>query len=640
MTAEHHAAEPGRGQRPDGQIGPVGPVGQAGPESAPGRPPVARLPVGRLLAILLPALALLGMALATLLIARATEREREQMLAAMQGRADSLIWALEGGARFFGGRHGQPRLADLVAEVARQPGVAWIALTDAEGRILADSNAALVGSVLYSPDELRLLAPGSVPRGRFSPDEPGIYETWKAFAPGRLHGRRHGEAPQEQRCIFVALDATGFAERLSSYALGLALMAGVLILACLAFTALLVLAGRYRSSRRQLADAQALAAQVVREYPAGLVVLDNAGRALLCNARARAMLGMSAGRGSGQMSGRTGSARMSGRVAAPAREASLRGSESAGQESVGLESVGLDWAALMAELDAAEGTVLERELALWRPGHDPLPVQLTASRLRDGSGRPSGYLFALRDLGQIRRLERELRRHERLSALGNLAAGLAHEIRNPLSSIRGYATYLADRLDADPLGHAAALTLMEETERLNRVLSDLLGLARPRSLNRERASLARLLERAVRVAMPDADARQVRLSFTAPPGDALCDVDADRLMQAVLNLVINAIQATEAGGTVTLALGRDAGGWHISVRDTGAGMTAPVLGQVFTPYYTTKAGGTGLGLSISRQIVEQHGGTITASSVPGKGTTMTIVLPDDSAAPADGRKQS
>lgn len=639
MTAEHHAAEPGHGQRPDGQIGPVGPVGQAGPESAPGR-----LPVARLLAILLPALALLGMALATLLISRATERERGQMLAAMQGRADSLIWALEGGARFFGGRHGQPRLADLVAEVARQPGVAWIALTDAEGRILADSNAALVGSVLYSPDELRLLAPDSVPRGRFSPDEPGIYETWKAFAPGRLHGRKHGEAPQEQRCIFVALDATGFAERLSSYALGLALMAGVVILACLALTALLVLAGRYRSSRRQLADAQALAAQVVREYPAGLVVLDNAGRALLCNARARAMLGMSAGRVSGHMPGHMAAARMSGRAASRERETPLHGSESAGQESAshesgGLESVGLDWAALMAELDTAEGTVLERELALWRPGHDPLPVQLTASRLRDGSGRPSGYLFALRDLGQIRRLERELRRHERLSALGNLAAGLAHEIRNPLSSIRGYATYLADRLDADLLGHAAALTLMEETERLNRVLSDLLGLARPRSLNRERASLARLLERAVRVAMPDADARQVRLSFTAPPGDALCDIDADRLMQAVLNLVINAIQATEAGGTVTLALGRDAGGWRISVRDTGAGMTAQVLGQVFTPYYTTRAGGTGLGLSISRQIVEQHGGTITASSVPGKGTTMTIVLPDDGTARTGGRKR-
>lgn len=574
--------------------------------------------------LLLAAMALLGLLAAAMLISRALEGERAQMLAAIHGRADSLVWALEGGVRSLERADSDNAgLTQLVAEVARQPGVAWIAITDGAGHILADSNPELAGAALYTPEEMRRLAPANVTQGRFSPDDPSVYETWRLFAPGRLRGlpARHGphkdKGAKLANCIFVALDVTGMEEKLEDSAVQLWLVALLVLVAALATASLGLLLRRYRSSRRLLADAEALAAQVVRNYPAGLVVLDTRGDVRLCNARALTMLGL-------------------------AKPEDAEAGEDPALDKTGLAATGLDWPALMAELEQGAGLV-EREQELCRADAAPLPIELTASRLLDSDGQALGYLFALRDLGEIRSLQRRLRQHERLSALGNLAAGLAHEIRNPLSSIRGYALYLAGRLKDDALGLATSQILIEETERLDRVLSDLLSLARPRELALARTSLGAVLSRALTVAAPEAAEKGVRLNLSLPQEDAFALADADRLMQATLNLVINAIQATEAGGEVELALDRQptdgagadevqnasqgAGFWRIRVRDTGCGMSAATAAEIFTPYFTTRANGTGLGLSIARQIVEQHGGLISASSLPGRGTTITVLLP-------------
>lgn len=572
--------------------------------------------------LVLAAIALLGLLAAAMLINRAIDTERSQMLAAIHGRADSLVWALEGSVRSLGGKGSDSgALAHLVAEVARQPGIAWIVITDAAGHILADSNPELTGETLYAPEEMRRLAPGSISQGRFSPDDPSIYEIWRLFAPGRLRGfpAGHESKPGKRgaygNCIFVGLDVTGMEEKLEDSEARLWFVAVLVMVAALAMALLAMLLRRYRSSRRLLADAEALAAQVVQNYPAGLMVLDRAGRVLLCNARARAMLGL---------------------------EKSERGDAPAG-DSPKLAETGLDWFSLMDELEKGVGLV-QREQELYRLDAAPLPIELAASRIHDSNDQPLGYLFSLRDLGEIRSLQRRLRQHERLSALGNLAAGLAHEIRNPLSSIRGYATYLAERLRGDALGLATSQILIEETERLDRVLSDLLNLARPRELARQPTSLGAVLSRVLTVAAPDAAENGVRLYSSLVPGNDLALIDADRLMQAVLNLVINAIQATDAGGEVEVALDRqpeaesdsaqaqNAAGtgapmWRIRVRDTGCGMAADTAAEIFTPYFTTKANGTGLGLSLAQQTVELHGGVISASSLPGRGTTITILLP-------------
>lgn len=571
----------------------------------------------------LAGLALAGMCLAAVMVARGAEQEKLQMLDNMQGRADVLIWALEGSARSFGHMRRNSML-NLVEEVAKQPGVAYIALVDADGRILMHSDPALAGTVLYDRETLRGLHVSDNSQSRFVPGDPDLFEAYKTFTPSRpraggmRHMRRHmmggGHAapwaePAEGSFIFVGLDASHFAASLHEYVFHLGVIAGLVTLAALGGVVLLFYIQNYRFSKRMLEDTQALAAQVIHSLPAGLLVTDPHGVISLSNSHGLEMLGLSGGE-KGPLS--------------------LH------------ETPSLNWQALMDELDAG-ALILERDTDLFRANANPLPVSLSAAKIIGSEQAFLGYLFILRDLGEIRRLQKQLRQSERLSAFGNLAAGVAHEIRNPLSSIKGYATYLTEKLKDDKMAYATGNILIQETERLNRVMSDLLSVARPSELRLKPVRVESVLEQAARLIAPDAEEKGVAVHLRLPPPGAFPErgirLDADRLMQALLNLLVNAVQATARGGSIEISLESARGGagagapggedhfWSISVSDTGCGMSAQTVAQLFTPYFTTKASGTGLGLVISQRIVEQHGGEIKVFSRPGKGTTFTILLP-------------
>lgn len=232
-----------------------------------------------------------------------------------------------------------------------------------------------------------------------------------------------------------------------------------------------------------------------------------------------------------------------------------------------------------------------------------------------------------RDLGEIRKLEKKLRQSERLSSLGHLAAGLAHEIRNPLSSIKGYATYLAEKLKTDPLAKGAAELLAEETGRLNRVLSDLLSLAKPPTTELKELDLGATLKRAVDLASPEAKAKNIGLELVLPEEIIVIKGDADRLVQAFLNLLMNAVQATQAGGKIRAVMRTQPRNIQIDISDNGPGMSEEISSQIFTPYFTTRSQGTGLGLAIVQQIAEAHGGSISVASRLGHGSVFTMDLP-------------
>ena len=246
--------------------------------------------------------------------------------------------------------------------------------------------------------------------------------------------------------------------------------------------------------------------------------------------------------------------------------------------------------------------------------------------------------------GEIRRLEEEIRRKEKLAAVGTLAAGVAHEIRNPLSSIKGYATYFGMRFPEGSEDRKAAGVMVREVERLNRVISELIGLSRPSDVRPVAAPLEDSVAHVLRLIAQDAEKRGVRLVNSLPAALPPARMDPDRLGQALLNICLNALDAMPDGGTLTLGCTVEKQHLVLSVTDTGQGIAPENLNHIFDPYFTTKGHGTGLGLATVHKIVEALEGEVYVQSrqatadTPGR-TTFFIRLPQAGKAaghPADG----
>ncbi|CAM3562876.1 Sensor protein ZraS [Klebsiella spallanzanii] len=227
-----------------------------------------------------------------------------------------------------------------------------------------------------------------------------------------------------------------------------------------------------------------------------------------------------------------------------------------------------------------------------------------------------------------KQLQEATARKEKLLAIGHLAAGVAHEIRNPLSSIKGLAKYFVERTPPDGEAHQLAQVMAKEADRLNRVVSELLELVRPAHLTWQSVNLNEVITHSLQLVSQDAASRAIMLQFTPQPTLCRIQADPDRLNQVLLNLYLNAIHAIGRDGVITVAASECGDGRvKVSIADSGKGMTVEQLQAIFTPYFTTKADGTGLGLAVVQNIVEQHGGAIHAESTPGKGALFTLYLP-------------
>jgi len=229
---------------------------------------------------------------------------------------------------------------------------------------------------------------------------------------------------------------------------------------------------------------------------------------------------------------------------------------------------------------------------------------------------------------QIITIEEQLRRSEKLSTLGEMAAVLAHEIRNPLGSIRGTAEILRDDyLPGDPK-HEFIEIQIKETERLNHVVEEFLRMARPQATEMKRCSLRNELESIVTLVLNDARHRGILLTFEPPDDEITIMGDGEKLRQAFLNIIINALQATASGGRVSIELQQRDSDIEIRFNDSGSGIPPEVLDRIFDPFFTTKAEGTGLGLAVTRKIIGAHDGTLTVESESGKGTSVIVKLPN------------
>jgi PAS domain S-box-containing protein len=281
----------------------------------------------------------------------------------------------------------------------------------------------------------------------------------------------------------------------------------------------------------------------------------------------------------------------------------------------------------------------------------PIPVSVLTAPLHAANGSLHGAVAVVRDLSRLKALEAEVRRGERLAALGQMALALAHEIRNPLGAIRGVAQLLGDELGAGPFREHVGV-MLAEIDRVNRVMEALLDLGRPLTFTFAAVNLHELLERVCLLAEPAARAHGVTLVRRYDPSLPALWGDPDRLVQVFQNLVQNGMEAMPGGGRLTLTTrvsldavyGRvDVGAGprplvEVQVVDEGEGIPLELLDRVFDPFVTTKPRGLGLGLALAHRIVEEHRGALRVASTPGKGTTFSCYLPI-AAAPAAGESR-
>jgi two-component system sensor histidine kinase HydH len=228
-------------------------------------------------------------------------------------------------------------------------------------------------------------------------------------------------------------------------------------------------------------------------------------------------------------------------------------------------------------------------------------------------------------------VESNLRQAQRLSALGTLAAGVAHDVRNPLNSIKLLSSHALDEVGEGPAAKQLQ-TIRSEVDHLEEIVSGFLSLAKERELKPEPCRIDTLLAECVRLVEKDATARGVRLNAELRAGDTELLLDPQQFTRAVLNVVLNAMQACPEEGRVRLFSRVTDLACEIEIRDDGPGMPKDVAERAFDPYFTTRPTGTGLGLSITRGIVEEHGGSITLSSSEEQGCQVLITLPREAQA--------
>ncbi len=388
-----------------------------------------------------------------------------------------------------------------------------------------------------------------------------------------------------------------FSEDLIKIALVLFLLGGIGI-------SVLVTYQHYHATKRTLEQVKSLARNILKSVPSGILTVDQEGRVTAINPVAEQILRLSAAQALGQ-------SYLSLFPEEDPIQAILRGA--------------LEGRQYLQDQDISHPAVSPQQVA----------IRVTVSELKDHRQAYAGVVLLLKDVSELLILEQQLRRSEKLSALHTLSAGVAHEIRNPLSALDLNLHLLGDELSEEDRARPAVKKYLEvlgvEVERLKDILDNFMRFSKPLALKMEQVDLARVLHHILKLLGHEASEKNVRLEIDLPKKIPPVHGDETELGQVFLNIIINAIQAMPRGGVlkVSASLIGELTRQTIEVRiaDTGIGIPKQNLPKLFEPFFTTKDYGGGLGLPITYRIVEDHGGSIHIESHEGVGTTVAVRLP-------------
>lgn len=533
----------------------------------------------------------------------------------------ALIRSFEAGTRtgmmgMMGMRGGVFQLQRLLMETAQQPDITYLIVTNINGTILAHNDPSKIGRIHGRELDLKqIFRSKKVEWRRISNlDGAGTFEIFRRFLPVQeLFRKRHGRMifdlfrqplihinpsiPQAgmEYIIFVGLDMGPIETARKEDTRHTIIMAFILLLIGFAGIFFLFLAHAYHSARTTLTRVKAFSDNVVENMPIGLLAIDEYGKIVSFNHTAELVLKLISREVLGKKAG---------------------------------EILPREIDALTAQLKA-EKKVIEKEIDCPLKDGKSIPMDVSVSLLEGDNGTFLGHIILFRDLTEIQELKREIERSQRLASLGKLAAGIAHEIRNPLSSIKGFATFFNERFKDMPEYQSTAKIMIQEVDRLNRVITQLLEFARPLEVIKKPVSIRPLIQLSLKIIEREAQSKNIRITTKFSPEINEVHIDQDRFNQVLLNLYLNAVEAMEDGGVLSVALSRedDTQKVRITVSDTGAGIKKEDMVHIFDPYFTTKQSGTGLGLAIVHKIIESHKGEVKIESEFGKGTTVTITLP-------------
>ncbi len=555
-------------------------------------------------------------------------REKEYMGQLLAEKGSALIRSFEAGTKtgMMGLFGNEAHLQTLLEETASQGDISYIFIADNTGKILAHNIRQKIGNRLNKLQFGGKISALDKPHWRIvsGEDQKSYFEVYKTFLPilknqGSVSGtgmmNRMGNQenmrmwcapgwmkdlpqdrildPKNRPIIFIGMDVGPFKTAQAEDLRNSGITLSIIFFLGMAGMVSLFWAQTNARSHRLLQDARAFASELVTSLPMGIVVINEKSTITYINDAACSLLRI----------------RM--------------------HNTKGMNVKDIFPANLLDLHEAVKiGTpVLEKELILETQKNKAAPVSVTVTEVIGELGNFIGNVFLLKDLSDLRALEIEIQRKEKLAAVGTLAAGIAHEVRNPLSSIRGYATFFGSLFDKGTENRNAANIMVEEVDRVNRVISELLEFARPVNLKLEKTDITEFINNSLRIIKYEAEMANVKIikSIGSPLPDV--EIDNDRFTQVLLNLYINGIQAMKNGGDLTIEVGLKEENVVFMISDTGKGIPPEDQANIFNPYFTTKKMGTGLGLAIVYKVIESHHGTVNIVSTEAKGTTFVISIP-------------
>ena len=518
---------------------------------------------------------------------RNLHREQAQMEGSLTREGLALLRLFETVAHShdYGLEEESAQVQQLASAVAPNEDIAYIFMFNQQGQILAHSNQSMVGKLIDD----------HIPKGSeiLSFTKEHIFEIRSGFHPVS------SELPLnhylDNHYLGIGLKMSTLERAHHEDRRHTMMMAAMLILLGSGSFFFIVVVQNFYLVQRTLNQMKSYIHYVVESMANGLISLDSKGAVTTINQAAQELVGISQA------------------------------------EAKSLEIDGLLPEHTVEIRDVLENnhTILNKEIVYQHSDGSAIPVNLSATQVKDEGGVKLGVVILLHDMREMVELQERAKRAEHLASIGRMAATVAHEIRNPLSSIRGFAQFFANLFGEKTEERTYALAMMEESNRLNRVVSELLDYARPLELKIEPTSIETLFLDIVRRLELEQSTSCIEIIQEIQPDMPIVKLDHDRILQVLLNLTRNSIDAMPNGGKLILSAVwlTERNSVQIGVQDTGEGIPQADLRRLFEPFFTTKTRGAGLGLAVVRKIVDAHDGEVEVKSEEGVGTHVILTTP-------------